>query len=126
MRGVPIATGLDGIRLDGARAVDQKHKRKKPAVDIAVIERNGQGITTVRRGSEQRAPKGPVARAGGLLINGDFSDGLNGWSWSQSGGSLAPGEVVGKSGRAAFTEDDSFLISLQQSLVAAGSWGRLR
>jgi hypothetical protein len=52
--------------------------------------------------------------AAGQIINGSFSDGLNGWSVMESGGSTMPGEVVVIDGKAVMRENDSFLTSLWQ------------
>jgi hypothetical protein len=56
--------------------------------------------------------------AGGVSIeNGDFSNGLTGWTATQSGGGATPGQVLSDAGQALFLEGDSFLVTLQQSFV---------
>jgi hypothetical protein len=55
--------------------------------------------------------------AGQGIVNGDFSDGLNGWSVTESGGSATPGSVSAAGGQAQLVEGDSFLVTLSQSFV---------
>jgi len=117
-----VPAGFSYLLPDATRAVDGVAPvvMQGDGVAIAVIERNGRTIATVKRGIQQSSPNGSVARSGGLLVNGDFSYGLNGWSWSQSGGSSSPGQVVAESGHAAISEGDSFLVTLQQSFFLPG------
>ncbi|MCP4502188.1 MAG: hypothetical protein GY822_19700 [Deltaproteobacteria bacterium] len=57
----------------------------------------------------------PASRA--QLLNGDFSDGLNGWNLSVEGGDGPAGEVSVIDEGAQFKESSSFLVSLQQSFT---------
>ena len=59
---------------------------------------------------------GAEAQAQGL-VNGDFSQGLTGWTVAQAGGDATPGSVSGADGAAGMVEGDSFLVSLSQSFV---------
>ncbi|MCA8960345.1 MAG: dockerin type I repeat-containing protein [Planctomycetes bacterium] len=64
------------------------------------------------------AMAGPAGSGGGsILENGDFSTGLDGWIVSESGGSIIPGTVTEVSGVAQFLEGDSFLVTLQQTVL---------
>ncbi|MCA8962635.1 MAG: hypothetical protein KDC38_19050 [Planctomycetes bacterium] len=69
-----------------------------------------------------RAPD-PSARFGtgpagvvGLLQNGGFSSGLDGWTAGEMGGSALPGVVDVFLESARFTEGDSFLVTLEQTV----------
>ncbi|MCZ6704456.1 MAG: hypothetical protein O6942_01015, partial [Bacteroidetes bacterium] len=53
------------------------------------------------------------------LVNPDFSDGLNGWNVSESGGDGAPGTVSVVGGQAEILEGDSFLVTLQQTFTVS-------
>jgi len=48
-------------------------------------------------------------------INPDFSNGLNGWTVSESGGGVSPGSVAVEGYQAVIREGDSFLVTLQQT-----------
>ena len=52
------------------------------------------------------------------LTNGDFGDGLTGWTVTQEGGSATPGEIVIVGTQAELREGDSYLVVLAQSFVA--------
>ena len=58
-----------------------------------------------------------LAESNGPLRNGDFSDGLNGWTLDVQGGGAAPGRVTVPNGAAVFEEGDAFLVSLVQSFT---------
>lgn len=74
-----------------------------------------QGQTTVRRSV------GPFGDGNGGIVNGDFSDGLNGWTVSVAGSGGVPGSISELSEQAQFLEGDSFLVELSQSFVMPGT-----
>jgi hypothetical protein len=51
------------------------------------------------------------------IVNGDFGDGLNGWTVTESGGSADPGSVAVVDSQAELREGDSFLVTLSQTFL---------
>lgn len=80
-------------------------------------------MTTVRRAGdvvsagEQSSLRGTGLRTASMLVNGDFAAGLDGWTWSQSDGDVAPGQVYVDAEQAVMQEGDSFLVTLQQTFT---------
>jgi len=102
-RALPSEAG--GSQIDSERQIVALHNGSLRAV-----------TTLVRQPRHGRLPNSDALR-GGFLVNGDFSNGLTGWAWSQSGGSSAPGLVSVDSDQAVITEGDSFLVTLQQAFL---------
>jgi hypothetical protein len=96
--------------------------------ELLRIERADRLITTVCRSADHVKPAqhhGVVSSQGGLL-NGDFSDNLNGWTADESGGTAWPGSVTVDAGSALLQEGDSFLVTLQQSFTVSAAPLELR
>jgi len=80
---------------------------------ILQVEAGGGLITTVRL-----CPGDPAGRNDrGPLTNGDFENGLNGWTPAVAGGGAAPGQILPDGGQALFLEGDSFLVTLEQTFT---------
>ena len=62
-----------------------------------------------------------TAHAGGpaadLIVNGDFTDGLRGWTVREFGGGAAPGAIAADANAVTFDEGHSFLVQLEQRFV---------
>lgn len=72
-----------------------------------------EGVATVVRSSELGHGRG--GGAGVAIVNGNFSNDLEGWTVSESGGQIIAGTVHATSGRAVLSEGDSFLVTLWQT-----------
>lgn len=57
---------------------------------------------------------GPAAD---LIVNGDFTDGLRGWTVREFGGGAAPGAIAAGPDGVTFDEGHSFLVQLEQRFV---------
>jgi len=71
--------------------------------------------TFVRSGAT--TPSADRGGSGNAIVNGSFSDGLNGWTVSEIGGFVSPGSVTVEAGLAVIREGDSFIVTLQQAFV---------
>ena len=85
--------------------------------EVIRVARGNARITTLYRAPVQVRGATASAAGGGPLRNGDFADGLVGWTWSQSGGGSTPGQVSVENEQAVMLEGDSFLVTLQQSFI---------
>jgi hypothetical protein len=81
------------------------------AADVVIVVVDG--ATTVRRTPIPHAEEGRGGQAP-ALTNGSFTDGLAGWSASETNGSAQPGGVVAQGEAAVLREGDSFLVTLSQ------------
>lgn len=85
---------------------------------LVTLVRDGREMTTVKR--YPRDVDAPAVTLGPLpmdIVNGRFSDGLTGWTVSESGGGANPGQVLPDNDEALMLEGDSFLVTLQQTFL---------
>jgi len=102
----PMATPTNG----GAGHLGQQQ--------LVTVQRDGRELTTVKRyAGKTDAPALTLAPLPIDIVNGDFSDGLTGWTVSESGGGASPGTVTVESEQALLMEGDSFLVTLQQTFL---------
>ncbi len=83
------------------------------ALRLITLPVDGEPNATLVRMSAGDPPEGPV----NALVNGDFADGLTGWTVEITGGSAAPGTVTPDGGQALLLEGDSFIITLRQTFA---------